>query len=204
MPKYWYLWALIIILIPITAYVCYKAAVASRQARLEREKTIEELNNAKSLKDEFSGISASDLEKADDGRVLSGIALLIDLKLRKEIKPKDAFEKLSENKQLAYTLNCILEDTNGTVSAFFKRNTAPVSPLASKALKAAELDELALLFGEVYSMYDEDNEDVSLDDEKIKAADEKFGRLFDKDLFISSAARFIKDNASDFTGGELL
>ncbi|MBO4339349.1 MAG: DMP19 family protein [Clostridiales bacterium] len=204
MPKYWYLWALIIILIPITVYVCYRAAMAAKQAREEREKTIEELNNAKSLKDEFSGISASDLQKADDKRVLPGIALLIDLKLRKEIKPKDAFEKLSVKKQLAYTLNCILEDTNGSVSAFFKRNTEPVSPLASKALKAAGLDSLAELFDEVYPMYDDDNESVSLDEEKIKAADEKFGRLFDKDVFISSAARFIKENASEFTGGELL
>jgi len=204
MPKYWYLWALIIILIPITVYVCYKAAVASRQARLEREKTIEELNNAKSLKNEFSGISAADLEKADDARVLSGMALLVDLKLRKEIKPKEAFEKLSEKKQLAYTLNCILEDTDGTVSAFYKRNTAPVSPKAVEALKAAGLDDLAELFDELYPMYDDDNEDVSLDIEKIKAADEKFGRLFDKEEFISSAARFIKDNASEFTGGDLL
>lgn len=204
MPKYWYLWALVIILIPVTAFVCYKAAVASRQARLEREKTIEELSKAKSLKNEFSGISAEDLKKADDGRVLSGVALLIDLKLRKEIKPKEAFEKLSKEKQYAYTLNCIFEDTNGTVSGFFKRNTEPVSSLASAALKAAGLDELSALFGEVYPMYDGDNEDVSLDQTKIKAADEKFGELFDKNIFVSAAAKYIKKNAYEFTGGELL
>jgi hypothetical protein len=204
MPKYWYLWAIVIILIPITAFVCYKAFVASRQARLERERTIEELNKAKSLKNEFSGICAQDLVKADDERVLSGIALLVDLKLRKEIRPKEEFKKLSEKKQIAYALNCIFEDTNGTVSGFFKRNSEPISSLASPALKAAGLDELAALFGEVYPMFDEDNEDVSLDEEKIKAADEKFGELFNKDIFVSSAAKFIKDNAPEFSGGELL
>jgi hypothetical protein len=204
MPKYWYLWALIIILIPITVYVCYRAALASKQARLEREKTIDELNRAKSLKDEFSGISKEDLLNADNERTLLGIALLIDLKLRKEIRPNEAFKELSEKKQIAYTLNCILEDTNGSVSAFFKRNTEPITSLASTALEKAGLNELSELFGEVYPMYDEDNEETSLDAEKIKAADEKFGSLFDKEKYIVSAARFIKDNATDFTGGELL
>ena len=204
MPKYWYLWALIIILIPVTVYVCYKAAVAARQARLEREKTIEELNNAKSLKDEFSGISADDLKKADDGRVLSGIALLVDLKLRKEIKPKDAFEKLPAEWQKAYVLNCILEDCDGKVSNFFRKNTAPVSPLASVSLKSAGLDKLASLFSELYPMFDDDNEDVSLDNEKIKAADEEFGRLFNKNDYISAAAAYIKDNAYAFAGEKSL
>lgn len=204
MPKYWYLWALVIILVPVTAYVCYRAALAARQAREAREKTIEQLNEAKSLKDEFSGISHEALEKADNGRTLAGMALLVDLKLRKEIKPKDAFERLPEQWQNAYVLNCILEDCEGTVSSFFKRNTPPVSTLAQRALAAAGFDELAEIFGLIYPMFDDDNEDVSVDSEKIKAADEKFGRLFEKNSYISAAAGYIKANADAFTGEKSL
>ncbi len=200
MPKYWYLWALIIILIPITAYVCYRAAAAARQARIEREKTIEELNNAKSLKDEFSLISKENLEKADNLRVLSGLALLVDLRLRKEIKPKEAFEELPEEWKYTYVLNCILEDCEGSVSSFFRKNTYPISFLASSALEKAGFKELSELFSSLYDMFDDENEDVSIDNEKIKAADSEFGRLFNRNEFINSAAAYIKINAEAFTG----
>lgn len=204
MGKYWYLWAVLIILVPVTAYVCYKAAQATRQAREEREKTIEQLNAAKSLKDEFSGISRENLEKADSLRAISGIALLVDLKLRKEIRPGQAFEKLSEEWKNAYVLNCILEDCDGKVSTFFRKNTPPVSTLAEKALKTVGLSELSELFSSVYPMFDDDNEDVSVDSEKIKAADEKFGSLFDRDKFIEAAAGYIKNNSYAFTGEKSL
>ena len=200
MGKYWYLWALLIILVPITGFVCYKAAEATKKAREEREKTIEQLNEAKSLKDEFSGISKEALEKADNLRTVSGIALLVDLKLRKEIRPKEAFENLPAEWQNAYVLNCILEDCDGKVSTFFRKNTAPVSTLAEKALKAAGLKELADLFSSVCPMFDDENEEVSIDSEKIKAADESFGSLFDKDKYIDMAAGYIKANADMYTG----
>lgn len=200
MGKYWYLWALLIILVPVTAYVCYKAAQATRQAREEREKTIEQLNEAKSLKNEFQGISEENLESADDERALKGMALLVDLKLRKEIKPKDAFEELPEEWQNAYVLNCILEDCDGKVSSFYRKNTPPVSFLAETALKKAGLFELSDLFSSVYPMFDDENEEVSIDEEKIKAADEKFGSLFDKDKFIVAAAGYIRNNSHAFTG----
>lgn len=204
MPKYWYLWALIIILIPVTAYVCYRAALAAKQAREEREKTIEQLNEAKSLKDEFSLISVSDLKNADDKRVLAGEALLVDLKLRKEIKPAEAFEKLPVERQYAYVLNCILEDCEKDASSFFRKNTPPVSTIAVSALNAAGLDDIADIFSVLYPMFDDENEEVSLNSEKIKAADEKFGSLFNKEKYIALAAKYIKDNASAFTGESLL
>lgn len=204
MGKYWYLWALVIILIPVTAYVCFKATQAARQAREEREKTIEQLNDAKSLKDEFSGISAEDLKNAKDERVLRGTAILVDLKLRKEIKPAEAFEKLPAEWKNAYVLNCVLEDCDNSVSSFFRKNTDPVSSLASKALKTAGLDGLSLLFESVFPMFDEDNEKVSVDSEKIKAADGKFGELFNRDEYIKTAAAYIKNNADAFSGEKSL
>ena len=204
MGKYWYLWALIIVLIPVTAYVCYRAAKAARQAREEREKTIEQLNDAKSLKDEFSGISAENLINAQDDRVLRGTALLVDLKLRKEIKPAEAFEKLPTEWKNAYALNCILEDCDNSVSSFFRKNTDPVSSLASRALREAGLDELAELFESVFPMFDENNEEVSVDNEKIKAADGKFGELFDKEKYIKAAAAYIKNHADAFAGEKSL
>jgi len=194
----WYLWAIIIILIPITAFVCYKAAVATKDAKREREKMINSLNRSRELKNEFEGIGEQGILDSDNARLLEGMALLTDLKLRKEIRPNEAFAGLPEERKIAYVLNCILEDCDGTVSSFFKRNTPPVSSLASVALSAAGMNELSGLFESVFPMFDEDDEEFSLDEEKIKAADKQFGRLFNKDDFILLAGQYIKNNARAF------
>ena len=198
MTKYWYLWALIVILIPITAFVCYKAAVATKQAREEREKTVRELEEGKKLKDEFSGLSAEQIRNSDETRLMSGMALLVDLAMRKEIRPNEAFSALPREKQLAYTLNCILEDSDGGVSSFFRKNTEPISSLAAPALREAGLEELSLLFASVYPMFDEENEQVSFDEEKLKAADEKFRSIFNETELKTAAALYIKSNAAVF------
>jgi hypothetical protein len=200
MSKYWYLWVLIIVLIPITAYVCYKAAVATKRAREERERFIEEIDRAKSLKDEFSSMSAQELKDADDSRVLAGVTILIDLFLNKQTNPNEAFSALPVEKQYAYVLNCILEDSEGLVAGFYRKNTPPVSPLAVKALEAAELDELASLFGEIYPMFDENDDETSVDYEKISEADVRFRELFDEQKFKTAASLYIKSNATVFTG----
>ena len=49
-------------------------------------------------------------------------------------------------------------------------------------------------------MFDDEDEEVSIDEEKIKAADEKFGSLFEKDKYIVAAAGYIKNNPTAFTG----
>ena len=200
MIKYWYLWALIIVLIPITAFVCYKAAVATKKAREEREKFIDEIDRAKSLKDEFQAISAEDLQNAEDDRVLAGETILIDLFLNKQTDANKAFSLLPKEKQYAYVLNCILEDSGGSVAEFYRKNTPPVSPLAVDALKAAGLSDIADIFAEVYPMFDENDDETSVDYEKIEELDKKFSELFDEQKYKTAASLYIKSNATVFTG----
>ena len=199
MIKYWYLWALLIILVPITAFVCYKAAVATKRAREDREKFIEEIDKAKSLKDEFLAMNEEDLKNADDSKVLAGETLLIDLFLNKQGNPNEEFMRLPEEKQLAYVLNCILEDSEGSVAGFYRKNTPPVSPLAVTALEKAGLDDIAELFSKIAPMFDENDDETSVDYDVISEVDSRFKEIFDEEKFKTAASLFIKSNATVFT-----
>lgn len=198
MGEYWYLWALIIILIPVTVYVCYRASKAAKQNKEEREKIIAKLDDMKALKDEFGSLSAEQIKQADETRLLEGVALNTELKLQKCENANEDFDNLSLGEKNAYVLSCILEDSVDGVSSFFKKNTPPISPLAPSALKEAEMDGLAEIFAEAYEMYDENNESVSLDYDRLKELDEKFKSLFNADEYKKTAARYIKRNAADF------
>lgn len=88
-----------------------------------------------------------------------------------------------------------MEDTeSGSLSFFFRNNGEPLTFLASKALCAVGENELSLIVEKEFSMYDENNEEVSVDKDEIKNLDGEFKAKLQKQQVLNSIKTYIIKN----------
>ena len=98
--------------------------------------------------------------------------------LMKYSMPEERFEELSAVEKNIYVLYCFCEDCSVSLSFFFKNNENSFAALIIGALDKIGYKEILPLVQEEMTMFDEDNEDVSIDADKIKVCDEKFQSVF--------------------------
>ena len=184
--EYWYLWLLLIVLCVITVFVLSKASAAAKKHNNERDALLREYDRKKALKEEFSFLTREKAESSDPETLFEGVSAVLQAKTEKAEDPEKVFGKFTETQKYIYTLYYFLEDTESdSLSFFFRNNGEPLTSLASKALCAVGENELSLIVEKEFSMYDENNEEVSVDKDEIENLDGEFKAKLQKQQVLS-------------------
>lgn len=192
---YWYLWLLLAVLAVLTVIVIFFASRAVSRHNAETKKQLDEIKRMKALKDKYKNISADGLKSADASEVLAGHFAVIEAKLESADNPEERFEELSAVEKNIYVLYCFCEDCSVSLSFFFKNNENSFAALITDALDKIGYKEILPLVQEEMTMFDEDNEDVSIDADKIKVCDEKFQSVFSQGRLHSLTKEYIIKNS---------
>lgn len=97
-----------------------------------------------------------------------------------------------------YALYYVCEDGAQKLSRFFRINGEPLLALAPQALLHVGAQEEARIAAEEYEMFDEGNEAVSLDRERLDQLDLAFKNVFCAARIKSLAADYIRADAQAF------
>lgn len=136
-------------------------------------------------------------DKAEDEYLLDGVALYYQLKLQKADDMNEAFTYLPEPARYVYALN-IFYFEGGVLSGFYRANGEPLSPVLADALRAIGEGELAEIAEKLQPMFDEENENASIDYKFIKTLDENASEVYNEKEFKLKAAAYIRKNKEVF------
>ncbi|MEG1845529.1 MAG: hypothetical protein RR239_01370 [Oscillospiraceae bacterium] len=196
--EYWYLWLILALLFIVTILVMTKASKALQLHNNEKNDTIEQLKKLKALKDEFINLTKEKAESEDAPRLFEGVMAVFQYEIEKSEDAEKLFSEYKAAKKAVYTISYIIEDGEKELSNFFKRNGEPLVSNAENALSIIGETSLADIAKEEFSMFDENNEDISIDNEKLKELDEKFLKDFDKEKIMKEIKELIVSNINEF------
>ena len=146
------------------------------------------------LKERYMNFTEETLSSADEGEMLEGVALSYQLRLQKEENPEEAFSLMSEEKQNIYVLDVFCAD--GDVKIFFSENGKIVKERILPALEMINMGDFALKLKEIYGMYDEENEEISFNENKIAEMNEYIKTEDILTKIKAEGAKYIKNNFS--------
>lgn len=194
---YWYLWAIFAVLCIVTVLVLRKASRALQSHNAEKERFFKEIERMKALKEEFQHADSEQVQNAEPGYLLEGLNTVLQHKIERAENPDACFAAMNAAQQYVYTLYYFLEDAAQGLSFFFKNNGEPLLHLASEALSAVGAQTLVPLVEDVYAMFDENNEAVSLDAAKLEEYDAQFAESCEKAEVLEQIKVYIQSNLQD-------
>ncbi len=196
--EYWYLWVAFALLVVVTVIVLKKASASLSLHNNDRQALIKELQRLKELKDKFSDLTDEKIDSAEPSELLQGVTAVLQAKVEKSENPNAVFNSFNEAQKNVYTLNYFIEDVRESLSFFFKNNGEPLISVAHGALLEAGCEELSELCKAEFSMYDENNEEVSLSEEKLRETDTLFNEAYSEEKLLKKIKAYIKENADSF------
>lgn len=196
--EYWYLWLLLVALAVAALFVWGKAAAAARKRGEKRAELEEKLKYEARLRKEYAELTAEVIAEAQQNTLLDGVVCRLQQRLEKQADLTAAFQACTEPEREMYALSYVCEDGTQKLSRFFRINGEPLLALAPQALLHVDAQEEARIAAEEYEMFDEGNEEVSLDQERIEALDRAFAEAFHLARVKSLAADYIRANAQAF------
>lgn len=197
LTTYWYLWLALAVMIILAFFVWGKAMAASRRHRERVEKEIAAIEKEKRLREKYKNLTVDLIKNAPDEELLEGISTFVQIKVEKSANINDEFSKLPDILKEMYALNFFCEDAENTLSSFFRNNGEPLLSLAVPALKRIGAAKDAHIVNQMYSMFDESNESVSYDTERIANLNDSFKELNEATELRLSAAAYIKQNSEE-------
>lgn len=195
--EYWYLWVIFAVLCVATALVLRKASGALRSHKDEQEKAFREIEHYKALKEEFRDADEQKVRAADPETVLTGMYAILEARIQRADNPDACFLSMTDAGQNIYTMHYFLEDIKEGLSHFFHYNGEPLRAVPVRALEAIGETALAEITRDMYAMFDESREDVSLDTQMQAEYDRRFAESFDRARVLEHCKQYIADNLSD-------
>lgn len=199
--QHWYVGVALVLLVVLTVFVWFKAAIAGRKRAEERARIIAEIEKEKALRKEFRTVDKYTFsDDKDDYRLIVGMCAHIQQNLENEEDMNLAFETLSEVEQNIYALGYVFEDSKKGLSEFFRANGEPLLSVSDRAVKNVIDGESYQLFHSEFMMLDENDETTSVDNSKLEDYDEKFKKLLDENSreLYGSVASYIRKNKDIF------
>lgn len=194
--EYWQ-YAVGLVGVCIVAFFIFRAAARAYSAHKKNYREEEKyITHLKELKEKYVPLTETAIENAPDEELLEGAALGIQLALQKKENIEEEFEKLSEEKKLIYTLDIFTADK--TLQTFFRENSEVLKSRLVPGLDLISLSEYSKRIRPVAMMFDEKDESVSFDEQKVKVLDEELEKENFLSLIKLSAAKYIKDNPKVF------
>ena len=195
--EYWYLWVLLAVLCIATVLVLIKASRASARHSRETRRAYAEIERLAACKAEFRHAAAETVRAADPARALDGAFAVLQSTLEAAEDSDRCFAEMNAAQQNVYTLYWLLQDAETSLSAFFKRNGEPLRAFAPRALEAVGAADLFQTAKQMYAMFDEKNEEASLDKAAVQALDDAFRRDFARDALLKQIREYEAAHAAD-------
>lgn len=197
--EYWYLWLIFIALCVVTAIVLKKASGALQQHNEDTKKMYDEISRLKALKDKYKNADAAMLAEADADELLEGMQAVLQAKIERAENADACFRAFNTAQKTAYTLPFFLEDVKVGLSEFFKVNGEPLTGALVPALTEIGETELAAVAASAYAMYDENNEEVSLDKSELARIDGEFQEKFQRESVLQNAKVYIETHFQEIS-----
>lgn len=195
--EYWYLWLIFIVLCAVTVFVLKKASAALQQHNSDTKQMYDEIERLKTLKAKYQNADAKLIAEAPAEELLAGMCAVLQAKIERAENANACFCAFSDPQKTVYTLQFFLEDCTEHLSAFFKVNGEPLTGALPAALAVIGEDALSALAAELYAMYDENNENVSLDKAEIVRLDSAFSEKFDRERVLQQTKAYIEANFAE-------
>ena len=117
--------------------------------------------------------------------------------LEKSENPDEYYENAEKWRREVYALFYFDEDSSAeSLSFFFRNNGGPLPGVAVKGLESVGAGKIQSLASAMFSMYDDKNENVSLDKARADELDAKFAEIYNSNelfekikLYILNAVR---------------
>lgn len=195
--EYWYLWLIFIALCAVTAVVLKKASAALQQHNSDTKQMYMQIERLKELKEKYKNADTAQIAEAPAEELLEGVCAVLQSKIERAENANDCFCAFSVPQKTVYTLQFCLEDCTEGLSAFFKIDGEPLTGALPAALSQIGETVLAALANEMYAMFDENNEDVSLDAAALARIDGEFTNSFDRERVLRQTKAYIEANAAE-------
>lgn len=196
MGQYWYLWVIFGVLAVVTAAVIVFASRAISSHNAETKKQLEQIKRLKLLKDKYKSFDKEVLEGAEPDEVLEGACAVLQARVERADDAEAEFRKFTDAQKYVYTLYYFLEDIEAdSLSYFFKNNGTELCSAAADAMKAVGYESAASPISTVWNMFDDSNEEVSMDLQRLDATDSQFNSTFDKSAFLGKVKQYVIANA---------
>lgn len=181
----------------IVLFFALRAAVkASAEHRKSYKAEEEYITRLKALKEKYVPLTKEAVASAPENELLEGASLGIQLFLQKQEDMEKAFLSLPDEKKLIYTLDVFVSDK--TASAFFRNNSQILKSRLVPALFLVGLEEQARRIVPVSKMFDDKDEETSLDNDAVERLDKELESEEILSFIKLSAAKYIKDNEELF------
>lgn len=190
--EYWQ-YALVFVGVCIVAVVVFFFALRARSRHMKNFRQQEnEIKRLTALKNKYIPLTSEKIEQGDETEILEAAALVYQIRFEKSEYPEGEYKKLTDIQKNIYALDVFTSDK--TVTEFFTLNDTMLRSRLYPALEMIGFNEAMDKFRAVNDMYDENNENVSLDKEKLTELDE----IIEKEDILRKiklgAAKYIKSN----------
>lgn len=193
-----YLIVILVALVILTVFVCVKAGQASARRGKANEALLKKFKEENELRNEFSLLTESLVEKSDPARLFRGAALNLQKRISDATDMQSEFEKLSDEQKMVYALSFVIEDGSEKLSNFFRINGKPVTDNALVAFGKIFSGRAYEIFESEYNSFDPDNEDASVIPEETEKLDAEFSSLADANSIYAAGGKFIAENREKF------
>lgn len=191
--NYWYFYVIFFILLAIAVWAGRKAAKAAKKRNETMRKYNEEMQRFRSLAEKYENISPEEAKLADSKELCEGITAVLQIQLEHSDDPDNAFKSAPSWKKEVYALCYFGEDTEESLSFFFRHNEYPLPEVALSGLKSID-NKMVSAAASMHAMYDDKNESVSLDKDRAQALDTKFKAEFNRAEFYEEVKIYIVNN----------
>lgn len=192
--EYWYMWLVLAVLVAVLVLVIRRASKTAKKRSEIMKQQRENMERFKYLNDKYKNLDKELAEAADAKELAEGVTTVLQYRLEKSQNPDEEFKNAEQWKREVYALYYFDEDCQTSLSFFFKNNGEPLPSVAVKGLKSIGVDKIYPTVAQMYSMYDENNESVSLDKSKVEELDKKFTEIFDREAYFELIRKYIIHN----------
>ena len=188
---------LMLALIVFAVIVFIKAVISSEKRAKKKQEIIKKLETDKKLREKFTTLTTELISSADPVELFRGVGFALQKRVADKSDMNAEFDTLTEGQKCVYSMLVLVDESEKTLSDFFKANG---KPLTDYALKAAETigGEFADTVKFEFDAYDSDNEEVSCIPAEILEADKKAAPFISDGTASMIMGEYIKANPSEF------
>lgn len=196
--EYWYLYLILAVLIIVTAvFIMFAGRSLSSHNDRVRE-TVKELERLTQLKNKYKELTPEKVDSADAKELLEGLTAVMQSEIEKSEDASRTFSKFDEVKKYIYALNWFVDSVSESLSSFFDSYTEELFALIPCALRQIGEENITDIVNSMCEMYDENNETVSFDKEKIGNTDKLFLEAYSEAETLEKIREYVKKNIDIF------
>lgn len=191
---YWYLWLVLVVLIAVLVIVFQKAMKSAKKKSEIAECQRKQMEKFKSFYEKYKNLDKTLAEKSDSIELAEGVTIVLQYQLEKSVNPDEEYKNAENWRREVYALFYFDEDCKISLSFFFKNNCEPLPSVLMQGLKNIGMDKLYNIASQMYAMYDDNNECVSFDKNKIEELDKKFSEVYVREDYFAVVKNYIISN----------